>query len=354
MSVSLKYASEKSGLGPGSLVHVGDVHEAGSRITLVDYSADHCQKHAAASLEDILSYRDTASVTWVIVEGLSDLSIIESIGANFDIHPLVLEDILNTHQRPKLEEHESYLFVVLKSLQPDEEEFSVVYEQVSLLVMKNFIFTFKEKADGLLDPLLKRLENSRGRFRSTGADYLMYTILDMIVDLNFDIMDQLEETLTSLEDEIFSNPTPAALGKIHEIKREIIKMRRYISPIRDLLAGILRSESAMVDPTTHIYLRDVHDHVLRIIESLETHRDILSGLTEIYLSTISSKMNEIMKVLTVFASVFIPLTFITGIYGMNFESMPELKWAWGYPAVWGVFITTTVALYVYFRKKGWT
>ncbi len=228
----------------------------------------------------------------------------------------------------------------------------MVYEQVSLLVMKNFIFTFKEKADSLLTPVLKRLENSRGRFRSTGADYLLYTILDTIVDLNFDIMDQLEETLTSLEDEIFSNPTPAALGKIHEIKREIIKMRRYISPIRDLLAGLLRSESELIDKSTYIYLRDVHDHVLRIIESLETHRDILSGLIEIYLSSISTKMNEVMKVLTVFASVFIPLTFITGIYGMNFETMPELNWAWGYPGIWLVFTTTAVGLLLYFKKKG--
>jgi len=222
------------------------------------------------------------------------------------------------------------------------------------LVLKNFIFTFKEKSDPLLSPVLKRLQNSRGRIRSTGADYLMYTILDTIVDLNFDIMDQLEETLTSLEEEIFSNPTPAALGKLHEVKQEIIVMRRYISPIRDLLAGLLRSESELVDESTHIYLRDVHDHALRIIESLETHRDILSGLTEIYLSSITSKMNEIMKVLTVFASVFIPLTFITGIYGMNFETMPELKWAWGYPGVWLVFIATAAGLLMYFRRKGWS
>ncbi len=354
MSTSLKYPSEKQGLDPGSLVHVGDVHYPVTRITLVDYSRDHYESHTVSSLEEILEYRNRESITWVIIEGLADASIIESIGKHFNIHPLVLEDILNTHQRPKLEEHDDYLYVVLKSLMPENDRFAVVYEQVSLLVMKNFIFTFKEKADALLSPVLKRLQNSRGRFRSTGADYLMYTILDTIVDLNFDIMDQLEETLTSLEDEIFSNPTPAALGKLHEMKQEIIKMRRYISPIRDLVAGLLRSESELIDKSTYIYLRDVHDHVLRIIESLETHRDILSGLTEIYLSSITSKMNEIMKVLTVFASVFIPLTFITGIYGMNFETMPELKWAWGYPGVWLMFIATAVGLLLYFRRKGWS
>jgi len=354
MSTSLKYPSEKQGLDPGSLVHVGDVHHSVTRITLVDYSKDHYESHNVSSVEEILEYRNRESITWAIIEGLADASIIESIGKHFNIHPLVLEDILNTHQRPKLEEHDDYLYVVLKSLMPENDRFSVVYEQVSFLVLKNFIFTFKEKSDPLLSPVLKRLQNSHGRIRSTGADYLMYTILDTIVDLNFDIMDQLEETLTLLEDEIFSNPTPAALGKLHEVKQEIIKLRRYISPIRDLLAGLLRSESELIDESTHIYLRDVHDHVLRIIESLETHRDMLSGLTEIYLSSITSKMNEIMKVLTVFASVFIPLTFITGIYGMNFENMPELKWAWGYNGVWLVFIATAVGLLLYFRRKGWS
>jgi magnesium transporter len=354
MATSLKYASDKSGLGPGSLVHVGDVHHAEARITLVDYSNAHYEERAVNSLEDILAYRDKESVTWVIVEGLSDASIIESIGTHFNIHALVLEDILNTHQRPKLEEHDDYLFVVLKCLIPDEGDFVVTSEQVSLLVLRNFIFTFKEKSDSLLTPVRKRLENSHGRFRSMGSDYLMYSVLDMIIDLNFDIMDQLEETLVSLEDEIFNSPSREVLEKIHAIKLEVIRMRRYISPIRDMTAGLLRSESALIEQSTRIYLRDVHDHVLRIIESIETHRDILASLLEIYLSSISSKLNEVMKVLTVFSSVFIPLTFITGIYGMNFESMPELKWAWGYPAIWGVFIVSSGSLFIYFKRKGWT
>lgn len=354
MATSLKYASDKMGLGPGALVHVGNVVQPDTRITLVDYSNEHYEERPVASLDDILAYRSTESATWVIVEGLADVSIIEAIGRHFDIHALVLEDILNTHQRPKLEEHHDYLFVVLKSLVTEDDDFVIRNEQVSLLVLKNIIFTFKEKADDLLVPVLKRLENSRGRMRSMGPDYLMYAILDTIVDLNFDIMDQLEETLINLEDEIFSNPTPPILARIHEIKLEVIKIRRYISPIRDLTAGLLRSESELIAQTTQIYLRDVHDHVLRIIESIETHRDILSSLLEIYLSSISSKLNEVMKVLTVFSSVFIPLTFITGIYGMNFEDMPELKWSWGYPAIWLVFIATSGTLFLYFKRKGWT
>jgi len=354
MPKSLKYASDKIGLGPGSLIHVGDVVQSETRVTLIDYNSDHFEQRTVSSLEDILKYRDTASTTWVIIEGLADAEIIGTIGTYFDIHPLVLEDVMNTHQRPKLEEHDNYLFVVLKSLVSEDNAFVVKNEQISLLVLENLIFTFKEKADPLLAPVFKRLENSRGRYRNKGADYLMYSVLDMIIDQNFDIMDQLEETLIALEEDIFSRPSPALLERIHEIKLEVIRMRRYISPIRDLTAGLLRSESELIDENTRIYLRDVHDHVLRIIESIETHRDILSSLLEIYLSSISSKLNEVMKVLTVFSSVFIPLTFITGIYGMNFESMPELTWRWGYPAVWMVFIATSAGLYYFFRRKGWT
>jgi magnesium transporter len=353
MSTSLKLASEKKGLGPGSLVHVGDIHQSDTHITVVDYGKEHFEKRSVPSLKETLEYRNKPSITWVIVEGLADASIIADIGEHFDIHPLVLEDILNTHQRPKLEDHDSYLYIVLKSLVAQGGPFAVNYEQVSMLVLKDFVFTFKEKADPLLLPVLHRLENSRGRFRSLGADYLMYAILDTIVDQNFGLMDQLEEALTFLEDEIFSKPTPAVLGKIQDFKREIIKMRRYISPIRDLVGGLLRSESGLIQDSTHIYLRDVHDHVLRITESIETHRDILSSLLEIYLSSISSKMNEVMKVLTVFASIFIPLTFLTGIYGMNFDIMPELHWNWAYPALWVAFIAISVVLLVYFRRKGW-
>ena len=213
MTTSLKYASEKKGLGPGSLVHVGNVHQADTQVTLVDYGKSHYERRSVASLEEVLPYREKESLTWVIVEGLADAGIVEAIGGHFNIHPLVLEDILNTHQRPKFEEHEDYLFVVLKCLLPEEGEFAIVKEQVSLVIFKDFVFTFKEKADSLLDPVQKRLENSRGRIRSMGTDYLMYTVLDAIIDLNFDIMDRLEETLVTVEDEIFSLPTPVLLAR---------------------------------------------------------------------------------------------------------------------------------------------
>jgi magnesium transporter len=353
MSKSLKYASEKAGLEPGSLVHVGDVFHPQTRMTVIDYGKDHYRESQQSNLEESLKHRDSDSITWVIIEGLGDANIVEAIGEHFNIHPLVLEDILNTHQRPKLEEHDDYLYIVLKSLMPSAGTFAIDYEQVSLLVLDRIIITFKEKTDELLTPVQTRLKNSRGKIRSLGIDYLMYAILDNIVDQNFHLLDKLEESLSDLEDQIFTSPGPSVLNEIQGIKREIINMRRYISPVRDLVGGLLRSESGLIDSTTHIYLRDVHDHILRIIESLETHRDVLSSLLDIYLSSINSKMNEVMKVLTVFASIFIPLTFITGIYGMNFQDMPELTSPWGYPAIWATFITVTIVLLVYFKRKRW-
>lgn len=345
--------SDKSGLAPGSLIHIGDIHHPDTHLTLIDYSEHHCEQRSLSSLEDVLEYRNKDSITWVTIEGLADASIVKSIGKHFNIHPLVQEDILNTHQRPKLEEHEDYLYIVLKSLAPDNNQFDIAYEQVSLIVFKNFIFAFKEKTDSLFSLVSTRIENSHGRIRNLGSDYLMYSLLDTIVDQNFGVLDQLDETLAALEDDIFTDPTPTMLEKIHQIKLEVIKMRRYIAPVRDLSANLLRSESELIHSSTHLYLRDVHDHVMRIIESIETHRDILASLLDIYLSSVSSKLNEVMKILTIFSAIFIPLTFVAGIYGMNFKHMPELDWKWGYPSVWVAFITIAISLYFFFKRKGW-
>jgi magnesium transporter len=230
----------------------------------------------------------------------------------------------------------------------------VSYEQISLVVLKYFVFVFKEKTDDLFKPLVQRIVNSKGRFRSLGSDYLTYTILDTVIDQNFIVLDALDLTVTELEDSLLSlEPSPDALYRIQRLKKQIIGMRRHVSPVRELMAAMTRSESELIEQKTHIYLRDVSDHVIRVIESIELYRDTLTGLLDIYLSSVNNKMNQIMKVLTVFASIFIPLTFITGIYGMNFEDMPELHWKWAYPVLWGVFFTVTVGLLIYFKKKKW-
>jgi magnesium transporter len=354
MTESLRNSSEKTGLPPGTLVHVGDVLETVTRMSVIDYSKENIEERQIQSIDEVLKYRDSETVTWVMVEGLADVGIVESIGVLFNVHHLVLEDILNTHQRPKFEEYDDHLYIVLKCLLSEGEDFSVGYEQISLLLLENFVFLFKEKTDDLFRPVQQRIRSSKSRFRSLGADYLMYSILDTVVDQNFILIDALDNAITSLEENILaSEPTQSSLNTIQSLKREIIVIRRHVSPVRELMAGILRSESGLIEEKTLIYLRDVSDHVIRVIESIESYREILSGLQEIYFSNVSNKMNEVMKVLTVFASIFIPLTFLVGIYGMNFEYMPELEWKWAYPALWVAFITIPAILLVYFKKKKW-
>lgn len=354
MSKSLSSPSHKAGLPPGAIVHVGNVHQADTKISLINYNIDSIEERHLESLEELLEYRNSDMVTWVIVEGLSDADLIGRIGDLFDIHPLVIEDILTTHQRPKFEEYDHYLYIVLKSLMSEREEFTIKDEQVSILVLDHFVFTFKEKSDALFFPVMQRIKTSKGYFRSMGADYLTYAILDVIVDNLFVLIDSLDETTLSLEDSLMTDEaTRLTLIRIQKLKRELIQIRKFVSPLRELMGGMLRSDSELIHEKTQIYLRDVSDHAIRVIESIESYQNILAGLLDIYISSISNKMNEVMKVLTVFASIFIPLTFIAGIYGMNFTNMPELHWKWGYPAIWGVFITITVALLIYFKKKKW-
>lgn len=348
------HVSRKTGLPPGSLVHVGSVLLEETTISVMDYSRDSVVESRVSAIDQLLQYRDSETVTWVIVEGLANVAVVEEIGKAFGIHQLVLEDILNTHQRPKFEEFEDYLFIVLKSLASQGEEFRVGYEQISLLLLDKMVFAFKEKQDDILAPVQQRIRTSKGRFRSLGADFLTYSILDAIIDQNFILIDSLDEAITVIEDQLLSGEASnTTLNAIQRLKREVVGVRRYVSPVRELINEMLRSESRFIEEKTHIYLRDVSDHAIRIVESIELHRDIISGLLEIYVSTISNRMNEVMKVLTVFSTIFIPLTFLTGIYGMNFDYMPELKQRWAYPTLWLAFISIPAVLLVYFKRKKW-
>lgn len=354
MSKPSSTPSNKSGLPPGSLIHVGDVLESETSISVLDYNKDNVDERRIDSSDEIARYKDSDSITWVIVEGLKDVDIIERIGVIFNIHPLVLEDILNTHQRAKFEEYENYLYIVLKCLSPGAERFYINYEQVSILLLENCVLVFKEKKDTLFQAVQKRIITSNGKLRSMGADYLTYTILDTIVDQYFTVIDALDDAVTPLEDNLLlSEPTNDMLLQIQRIRREVIDIRRNASPIRDLLSGIIRTESPLIGDNTHIYFRDVYDHAIRVTESIESYRDIMTGLLDIYISSVNNRMNEVMKVLTVFASIFIPLTFLVGIYGMNFEYMPELKWRWAYPGLWLAFIIIPTVLVIYFKRKKW-
>ncbi len=352
MATSLSYPSEKAGLPPGTLIHVGKQPAATGRINLISYSTDHFEEHPVATIDDILRHRKTGATLWVHCEGLDIVDMIAAIGRHFAVHPLVLEDILNTHQRPKFEEYDDYLFLVLKTLNC-AEALTVRHEQVSILLFPDILFTFREKTDDLFNSLGQRLTNAKGRIRSMGTDYLAYVIMDAVVDNYFALADTLEETIEALEMKLLDRPQTHTFTTIQLLKRELVFIRKAITPLREVLLAVERSESSLIQEKTLPFFRDVFDHTLRVIDTMDSYRDLINGMLDIYLSSVSNRMNEIMKVLTVFATIFIPLTFLVGIYGMNFDYMPELHWRWSYPILWGVFFLIPAALLTLFRKKKW-
>ncbi len=350
----LNSSADKSGLPPGSLVHIGERHETECKISVTQYNADTLLQHDIASIAELKQLQNSKLITWVNIDGLNDVSIVESIGRKLNIHSLVLEDILSTHQRPKLEEYEDYFYLVVKCISVGyEDAFNLRYEQISILLLADVVVTFQEKTDDTFNPIHNRLQNDKGRLRKLGSDYLAYVILDTIVDEYFVIEDSLDKIFDPMEDNLLSNPTAEMLQVIQQIRRELIAMKRNISPLRELLTKIQHADSPLLQEKTLPYYGDVYDHVLRISESLESYRERITAMQDIYLSSVNNKMNETIRILTIFASIFIPLTFIVGIYGMNFEYMPELKWRWAYPTLWILFITISIGLLVYFKKKKW-
>lgn len=350
----LSSVADKSGLPPGTLIHIGEKHASKCKISVTQYNAETLIHHEITSIAELKQLQNNELITWVNVDGLSDVHIVESIGQELNIHPLVLEDILSTHQRPKLEEYEDFIYLVIKGISlSQEKDFNLHYEQISILLLANHVITFKEKADNTFDPIYSHLQNRNGRLRQLGSDYLAYVILDTIVDEYFVVEDSLDEIIDPLEDSILFNSNKEMLQTVQQIRRGLISMKRNISPLRELLATIQRADTPLLREKTLRYYGDVYDHVLRVTDALESYRERISAMHDIYLSSISNKMNETMKILTIFASIFIPLTFIAGIYGMNFEYMPELKWRWAYPTLWVIFITIGVGLLVFFKKKKW-
>ncbi len=351
---ALSSSADKSGLPPGTLIHIGEKHESKCKIAVTQYNADTLIKQEISSIAELKQFNNTEVITWVNVDGLSDIQIVEGIGQELNIHPLVLEDILSTHQRPKLEEYDNFLYLVIKgiSINPGKN-FDLQYEQISILLLAHYVITFKEKADDTFDPIYSHLQNPNGRLRQLGSDYLAYVILDTIVDEYFIVEDSLDEIIDPLENNILFNSNKEMLRTVQQIRRGLISMKRNISPLRELLAAIQRADTPLLQEKTLRYYGDVYDHVLRVTDALESYRERISAMHDIYLSSISNKLNETMKILTIFASIFIPLTFIAGVYGMNFEYMPELKWRWAYPALWVIFILIGAGLLIFFKKKKW-
>jgi magnesium transporter len=345
--------SSKTGLPPGTLVHIGEPGTGPATLTLLDYDAQRVAERQLASPEDIPQYLDTETVSWVNVCGVHDVDTVARVGAILGIHPLVLEDIVNTHQRAKAEVFDGHLFAVFRMLRYDTESAEVDSEQVSLILGPRYVVTFQERPGDVFEAVRQRIRAGKGRVRTAGPDYLAYALMDVIVDHYFLTLEALEDQLEELEEDLLAAPGPETLGTIHSLKRVLVIVRKAVWPLRELVLSLERSESQLIAPSTRPYLRDVYDHSIQVIDTVESFRDVLSGYLDIYLTSVSNRMNEIMKVLTIMATIFIPLTFIAGIYGMNFEHMPELRWRWAYPALWGVMIALGVGMVYLFRRKRW-
>jgi len=338
---------------PGELVHVGEKKVDEVKVSVIDYDDKNFQEKIIANIEELLPFKDTPTVTWININGLHDVDFIEKIGNNFEMHPLTLEDIVNTGQRPKYEDFDQYIFVTLKILMFDEEKKEIISEQVSLVFGANFVISFQEIEGDVFNPIRERIRNAKGRIRKMGPDYLAYSLLDAVVDNYFSILEKFGEKIEGMEEDLIANPTPQTLQAIHDLKRDAIFLRKSVWPLREVAGGLDRSESILIKKETHIFLRDVYDHTIQVIDTIETFRDMVSGMVDIYLSSVSNRMNEVMKVLTIFAAIFIPLTFMAGVYGMNFEFMPELKWKWGYFALLGLMAVVGFGMLFHFRRKKW-
>jgi magnesium transporter len=349
----IKKRSKKAGLPPGTLVHIGEKKAEALKIMVMDYDEAHFEEKEIKAIDECFIFKDKPTVTWINIDGLHQVEILEKLGECYGLHPLVLEDILNTDQRPKMEDYGEYLYIVLKALEPSAKSNEIEMEQISLILGPNFVFSFQEREGDTFSTIRERLRTSKGRIRKMGSDYLAYSLLDSIVDNYFIILEKLGEKIEFLEEKLVTQPTPETLQIIHHLKREMIFLRKAVWPLREVINGLERGESSLIQETTRIYLRDVYDHTIQTIDTIETYRDMVSGMLDIYLSSVSNRLNSVMKVLTIIATIFMPLTFIAGIYGMNFKYMPELEWRWGYPLVWLVMIGIGVLMLLYFKKKRW-
>jgi magnesium transporter len=345
--------SKRVGLPPGSLVHVGDRKIEHPNITLFDYSPERREEKTLDDVEESFPFKETPSVTWVNVDGIHQIDLLEKLGAGFGLHPLVLEDILDTEHRPKFEDYDEYLFTVFKMLSFDDQTGDIQAEQISIILGPSFVLSFQERVGDVFEGVRARIRNGKGKIRSMGADYLTYALIDSIVDSYFFILEKIGDRIELLEEELIRDPTPKTLQTIHRFKRQMILLRRSVWPLREIIKDMQTEGSPLIGETTAIFLRDVYDHTIQVVETVETFRDIIAGMIDIYLSNMSNRMNEVMKVLTIIATIFIPLTFIAGVYGMNFKYMPELEWRWGYPAAWLLMLAIFAGMMLYFKKKKW-
>jgi len=347
-------SSQKIGLPPGSLVHIGVHKKEQVSISVIDYDAEWVKEVTLDSIDECSVFRNSKTCSWININGLNDIKIIEEVGRLFDIHPLLLEDLLNTNQRPKSEDFTDYIFLTLKMLTFNQERQQVHKEQVTFILGKNYLISFQEHEGDVFKHIRDRILNGLGKVRHRSVDYLFYLLLDAVVDEYFLVTEALTDGINKLENDAIKNRlNDQVLKKILRYRGELIKLRKYVLPVREAVGKIEKSESLLIVKETNRYFKDVLDHILQVIDNSESSRETLNNVLEIHLSHSSNKMNQIMKVLTIFSAIFMPLTFVAGIYGMNFDFMPELHYKYAYPMVWSFMIIVVIIMLVYFRKKEW-
>ena len=349
----IKHYRAKAGMPPGSLVYTGDQEKKEVRITLFDYDENKCLERQCKTVDEALLLTSKTGITWINIDGLHDVNNIEQIGKVYRVHPLAQEDILNISQRAKCDFYDQNIFIVLKMLRYDDQKRTVKSEQVSLVLGDNYVISFQERVGDVFDGIRDRIRFSKGRIRKMSADYLTYAILDAIVDNYFAILENLGENINELQEKLIQQPSKDLLREINTIKRELLFLRKSIWPLRELVNSLFKSESDLINDATALYFRDLYDHTIQIIDTVETYRDMASGMMEMYLSSLSNRMNEVMKTLTIIATIFMPLSFIAGVYGMNFKNIPELDWQYSYFVFWGLIVILFISMSVYFKRKKW-
>ena len=345
--------ARKAGLSPGTLPP--ESNEQQSEAYMMYYNLEHLEERKLSSIEQCFDYKDKPGVIWINIDGVKDTEMLHKLGKGFGLHPLLLEDIACGGQRPKVDEYENHLFVVVQMLDYDKVRQEIRTEQVSFVLGKNYVLSFQEEGveGDVFNPNRERLRGNKGRSRKMGPDYLIYSLIDTIVDNYFFILEKMSEKIEDMEIELISRPSPQLLHSIYRLKREIISLRKSVWPLREVISQLERDEHDIFRPETKIFIRDVYDHTIQVIDTIESYRDIISGMIDIYLSSVSNKTNSIMQVLTMISTIFIPLTFIVGVYGMNFEYLPELKWKYSYPVVWLIMLSLAISMTWYFKKKKW-
>jgi magnesium transporter len=353
MSFCDTHAGKPAGTSPGTVVYIGEARDTPVTVSFIGYDPQGARPAQVVSADNVTPSSEGQGISWYTIDGVHDPKILNAIGERFGLHGLVLEDIANTKQRPKIEEFDEYIFIAMKMITFDEKERELAAEHVSLVIGQRYVLAFLENKGDVFEPVRQRIASGKGRIRKMTSDYLAYALMDAIVDNYFTALEDIGDQIDEVEEEVVEAPTVNTLRTVHMLKRELIYLRRSVWPMREVVNTLLRDESELVRDETRIYLRDLYDHTIHVIDTVETMRDIVAGMLEVYLSSVSNKLNQVMKVLTVMSSIFIPLTFVAGVYGMNFKYMPELEWSYGYPAIMLGMLAVAVALLAVFRRKEW-